>query len=78
MNENKLKLNEHKTEVPVPGPSYRREGVPVDIRAVGGTRIQFSSAVELLGVHLESELSLEKQLSSVVKTCFFVGVVFST
>ena len=43
--------------------------------AVGDERIQFSSAVKLLGVHLESNLSLEKQVSSIVKAwcgcCFF-------
>ena len=60
MHENKLKLNEHKTEVPVCGPSYRREGVPVDMLAVGDARIHFSSAVKLLGRHLESDLSVEK------------------
>ena len=75
MNANKLKLKEHKTEVLVCGPSCRREGVPVNTLAVGDARIQFSSAVKSLGVHLESDLSLEKQVSSIVKAwcgcCFF-------
>ena len=56
------------------GTSYGREGVPVDTLAVSNARIQFSSAVKLLGVHLESDLSLEKQLSSMVKACVFCGV----
>ena len=60
MHENKLKLNEHKMEVPVCGPSYRREGVPVDMLVVSNARIHFSSAVKLLGRHLESDLSVEK------------------
>ena len=49
INENQLKLNEHKTEVLVSGPSCEREGVPVDKLAVGDARIQFSSAVKLSG-----------------------------
>ena len=49
----------------------RRVGgrVPVDTLAVGDVRSQFSSAVKLLGVYLESDLSLQKQVSSVVKAC---------
>ena len=43
MNANKLKFNEHKTEVLVCGPLSRREGVPVDMLAVGDVRIQFHS-----------------------------------
>ena len=49
MNENRLKLNELKTEVLVCGPLCRREGVPVDTLAVSNARIQFLSAVNLLG-----------------------------
>ena len=71
MNANKLKLNEHKTDVLVCGPPCRRESVPVDTLAVGDARIQFSSAVKLLKVRFESDLSLEKQVSSIVKACFF-------
>ena len=38
-------------------------GISVDTLAVGDVRIQLSSAVELLGVHLESDLFVGKQLS---------------
>ena len=31
----------------------------------------FSIQVQLLGVHLECDLSLEMQVSSIVKACFF-------
>ena len=67
MNANKLKLNEHKTDVLVCGPPCRRESVPVDTLAVGDARIQFSCAVKLVGVHLESDLSLETIVSPFVK-----------
>ena len=49
MNENRLKLNELKTEVLVCAPLCRREGAPVDTLAVSNARIQFLSAVNLLG-----------------------------
>ena len=44
---------------------WRRDGggISVDTLAVGDVRIQLPSAVELLGVHLESHLSVGKQLS---------------
>ena len=64
---NAMKLNEHKTEVLVCGQSFRREGVPVDKLAAGDARIQFSCAVKLVGVHLESDLSLETIVSPFVK-----------
>ena len=54
MNENKLKFNEHKTEVLVCRPSCRRQGIPIDTLAVGDAHIQFSSAGKLFGVHLKS------------------------
>ena len=66
-----LKLNEHKMEVLVCGPSGRRVGIPIETLADGDAHIQFSSTVKLLGAHLESDLSLEKQVSSTVKACFF-------
>ena len=53
------------------GPSCRRKGVSFDTLAVGDARIQFSSAMKLLKVRLEPDLSLEKQVSSIVKACFF-------
>ena len=65
-----MKLNEHKTEVLVCGQSFRREGVPVDKLAAGDARIQFSCAVKFLRVHFEYDLSVEKQVSSIVKVCF--------
>ena len=63
--QNKLELSEQKTEVLRCGPLCRREVVPVDTLEVWNARIQFSNSVTLHGVHLESDLSLEKQVSSV-------------
>ena len=70
MSLNKLKLNEQKTEVLLCEPLCTSTGVPIDTLAVGDARIQFSSAVKLLGVNLESDLSLQMQVSSIVKACF--------
>ena len=71
MTKNKLKLNEQKTEVLLCGPSSRRETVPVDCLSVGEASIPFSNVVKTLGVTLDAELSMERHVSSVVRSCFF-------
>ena len=68
---NKLKLNDQKTEVLLCGPPQRRENVPAKSLLVGDSRIQFSDVVKTLGVVLDSGLSFSRQISAIVKTCFF-------
>ena len=65
-----LKLNEHKMEVLVCGQLCRKESISVDMLAVGNACIQLSGAVKFLRVHFEYDLSVEKQVSSIVKVCF--------
>jgi len=80
MSENELKLNQQKTEVVVSGQSCIREGVSFDTLAVGdrGAHSLFrcNGAVRSTCVHPESALSLEKQVSSVVKACFSHAFTF--
>ena len=71
MTENKLKLNEQKTEVLICGSSSRRKTVPVDCLSVGEASIPFSNVVKTLGVTLDAELSMEQHISAVVRSCFF-------
>ena len=45
--------------------------VPVDFLSVGEASIPFSNVVQTLGVTLDAELSIEKHVSAVVRSCFF-------
>ena len=72
MNTNKLKLNEHKTDVLLCGTKNNRATVPADSIKIGEAEIPFSDRVKTLGVYLDSNLSLEDQVSETVKTCFFL------
>ena len=80
MSANKLKLNQQKTEVVVSGPSCIREGLPFDTLAVGDrgahSRFRCSGVVRSTCMHPESALSLEKQVSSVVKAYFSHAFTF--
>ena len=61
---NRLKLNMHKTELSMlnySGPSLQLNNVTV----------KASQHVRMLGVHLSSDLSLDKHVSSVSATCFY-------
>ena len=71
MNRNKLKLNDQKTEALLCGSSHGRKSCPTESLLVGDAEIQFSSSVKTLGVVLDSDLSFEQHISSVVKSCFF-------
>jgi hypothetical protein len=68
---NKLKLNDQKTEALLCGPPQRRESCPCQSLKVGDAVIQLASSVKSLGVVLDCDLSFEKHISFVVKTCFF-------
>ena len=59
VDENKLKRNEQKTEVPLCGPPSRRESVPVNSLLFGGASIPFSSVFTTLGISLDAALSFD-------------------
>ena len=71
MHINKLKLNEDKTEALLIGPASRRDRIPITSVKVGDAQICFSDTVKTLGVILDSDLSMQEQISTIVKTCFF-------
>ena len=73
MNQNKLKLNEQKTEALLCGPPSRRESVPVSCLLIMMHTSWCTHSVFdcwTLGVLLESDLSFEQQVSSLVMSCF--------
>ncbi len=71
MNENMLKLNEEKTQVMLVGPASRLAKVDHKKISVGQSDIIFSCSVKNLGVHLQSDLTMEKQVAEVCKSCYF-------
>ena len=70
MMKNKLKLNEQKTEVLLCGPPSSRKSVPVDSLLVGEASIPLSSVVKTLGGTFDAALSLDEDVSAVVRSCF--------
>ena len=71
MDNNKLKLNETKTEVFLCGPKHRRDLIPVGNLNVAGANIPFTDHVKTLGVYFDSDLSFQHQVAFLVKTCYF-------
>ena len=69
MQENKLKQNDGKTEVLVCGTKQRREKLPFKSVKVGDAVIPLSEEVVTLGVRLDAELSMKKQVSAIVQGC---------
>ena len=69
MQENKLKQNDGKTEVLLCGPKQRRDKLTIKSIRVGDATIPFSEEVVTLGVRLDAELSMSKQVSAIVRGC---------
>jgi hypothetical protein len=69
MHQNKLKQNDQKTEVLVCGPRHRREDLPTQSIQVGDAEIQFSNVVKTLGVYLDADLSMWRQVSAMISGC---------
>jgi len=70
--ENGMLLNPDKTEAVLFG--TRSQRTKVDISAgveVAGVKVPFSDTVKLLGVKLDSELSLDKHVNDVVRSCSY-------
>ena len=69
MYNNKLKLNHSKTEFLDVGTAYNRKRAGVTSLQVCDTRVQAVALARSLGVELDSELSIKKHISQVVKKC---------
>jgi hypothetical protein len=71
MDSNKLKLNTDKTEVMSVGAAPRLRLIDDSSVNLGGTAIPFQPSVKYLGVKLDQTLSMQDQISSVCRACFF-------
>ena len=68
---NKLKLSEDKTEAMVLGKPSVLSGISRDSIVFAGCLIPFAFKVKSLGVTLDSALSMEQQISTVCRACYF-------
>ena len=73
MVENRLKLNDDKTEIILFGSAKNLENVSKSSLQIGDTNISFTSGVKNLGIYLDSNLSMCKQVSHVMK-CIFLDL----
>lgn len=68
MSNNRLKLNEDKTEILLVGPKVKRDALS---KRLGNLGHQNKEEVTSLGVILESDLSCKSHISKMIKTAFF-------
>ena len=74
MSANRLKLNADKTELLWVGSRHKLAtfgGCAPSLDQLGADVIRASDHVRLLGVIIAADLSLDRHVSSVCKTCFF-------
>ena len=71
MTQNRLKLNDEKTEVILCGSETSRQKVSLDSIQVGSSQIEISTVVRDLGLLVDSNLTMVPHVSSVVKSCYF-------
>ena len=71
MTDSKLKLNEDKTELIVISPTRQKHKVSIDSLTIGGCNVTSSHEVRNLGVILDDQMIMKKQIGSIVKKCHF-------
>ncbi|KAK7107751.1 hypothetical protein V1264_015614 [Littorina saxatilis] len=71
MIDNKLKLNDSKTEVMLSGSRHALNQIDCTSLTIGDTQIVSQTAVKDLGVYLDSALTMQKHISFVCKCAFF-------
>ena len=69
MSNNLLKLNQDKTELIIFTTKFQSKNVPVLQLKVGESVINSVKSVRNLGIHFDSFLTMEKQVSYIIKTC---------
>lgn len=69
MSNNLLKLNQDKTELIIFTTKFQSRNVPVLQLKVGESVINSVNSVRNLGIHFDSFLTMEKQVSYIIKTC---------
>ena len=71
MSKNLLKLNQDKTELIIFTQKHNAKNVPNLQLTVGNNVINSVACVKNLGVYLDKHLTMEKQVSSLVKSCHY-------
>ena len=71
MKENKLKLNEDKTELLIIRPAKLSHKVTIDSIKIGDCIVQSSSIAKNLGATFDQTMSLDPHITSLVRTCNF-------
>jgi hypothetical protein len=71
MASNRLKLNPVKTELMWCGSAHQCKSVTTSPFKLGGASISPVTTVRLLGVQLDSDLSMSSQVSSTIRSCFY-------
>ncbi|GFR95277.1 reverse transcriptase-like protein [Elysia marginata] len=71
MNENKLVLNEDKTEILLAGIAKTKSKIDTNCLKIGTNSINFSDHVKSLGILFDSELSVSIAVNQVAKKLFF-------
>ena len=70
MLENRLKLNDDKTEVLLCRLSSLEKAALVEHIQVGGSQINLSASVKELGLVTDTNLDMTAHISSVIKSCY--------
>ena len=70
MSNNRLKLNEEKTEFLIAGTGRHRSKVIIDSLNVLGIDIKPSTSVRNLGVIIDQDLSLKEQVNAICRSCY--------
>ena len=70
MSNNRLKLNEEKTEFLIAGTERQRSKVIIDSLNVVGIDIKSRTSVRNLGVIIDQDLSLKKQVNAICRSCY--------
>ena len=72
MSENKLKLNDDKTEFIIFGTKAQLKKINTSDIVVGDARIKSCECVRDLGAMFDSAMSMKRHVSSVCKSCYFL------
>ena len=70
MSNNRLKLNEEKTEFLIAGTGRQGSKVIIDSLNVVGIDIKLSTSVRNLGVIIDQDLSLKEQVNAICRSCY--------
>ena len=71
MVDNKLKMNNEKTELIVTGTKHKLSQIPVSTMLISDCHLSFSPSVKNLGIFLDQTLSTETQINQLCKVIYF-------